>query len=290
MIIPDKNAAKLSRAELHSFLEEKYDQYNRSSFIETDPISIPHQFSKKEDIEISGFLSATIAWGQRVTIIRNANKLMRLMDNSPYDFVMNHTAKELKRLAPFVHRTFNGVDCVYFVKALRNIYLNHGGLEGSLSHGLSPNGERSRSSCDDIKNSISNFKKIFFELKHPTRTMKHISDPGRGSSAKRINMFLRWMVRKDRRGVDFGIWKPPCLTGRQVSNSPRGGESLLPASLCCPLDIHTGNVARKLGLLKRKQNDWQAVEELTNNLRSFDPLDPVKYDFALFGLGAFEGF
>lgn len=267
----NENATKLSREELYMFLEEKYDQYNRSSFIEADPISIPHQFSKKEDIEISGFLAATIAWGQRVTIIRNANKLMELMDNGPHDFVLNHSAKELKRLAPFVHRTFNGVDCVYFIQALKNIYLKHGGLEQVFSV------------TADVKHSISNFKKIFFELKHAARTMKHVSDPVAGSSAKRINMFLRWMVRKDRRGVDFGIWGPP-------SNSPRRGEGLRPEILCCPLDIHTGNVARKLGLLKRKQNDWLAVEELTNNLRSFDPIDPVKYDFALFGLGAFEGF
>ncbi|MBI2270371.1 MAG: DUF2400 domain-containing protein [Bacteroidetes bacterium] len=275
----------MSRAELHSFLEEKYDQYNRSSFIETDPISIPHQFSKKEDIEISGFLAATIAWGQRVTIIRNANKLMKLMDNSPRDFVLNHSAKELKRLAPFVHRTFNGVDCVYFIQALKNIYLKHGGLEQVFSV------------TADVKHSISNFKKIFFELKHPARTMKHVSDPVAGSSAKRINMFLRWMVRKDRRDVDFGMWPAYAKPSADKSYSPTllcrdkfRGEGFLPAMLCCPLDIHTGNVARKLGLLKRKQNDWLAVEELTNNLRSFDPIDPVKYDFALFGLGAFEGF
>lgn len=285
MIITAKNYTKLSREELHAFLEEKFDQYNRSSFIETDPISIPHQFSKKQDIEISGFLAATIAWGQRVTIINNANKLMKLMDNSPHNFVIYHSAQELKRLATFVHRTFNGEDCVYFIQALKNIYLNHGGLEGSLSPGLSPNGERGRSSGDEVRYAISNFKKIFFELKHPSRTMKHVSDPGMGSSAKRINMFLRWMVRKDRRGVDFGIW--PAYA---KASADKRGEGLRPEMLCCPLDIQTGNVARKLGLLKRKQNDWQAVEELTNNLRSFDPLDPVKYDFALFGLGAFEGF
>lgn len=254
-----------TKKNLYEFLEEKHDLYNRSSFIESDPISIPHQFSKKEDIEISALLTATIAWGQRPTIIRNAKQLMELMGNSPHEFILNFKNNDLKRFKKFKHRTFNGVDCVYFIKALQNIYKNHNGLEKIF------NFSNWREKGGEAKATITNFRNVFFELPHPDRTQKHISNPTEGSAAKRINMFLRWMVRKDKRGVDFGIWK-----------------NLRPSQLSCPLDVHSGNVARKLGLLTRKQSDWKAVEELTNKLKEFDANDPVKYDFALFGLGVFE--
>lgn len=251
-----------NRQEIYQLLEEKHDQFNRKQFIESDPISIPHLFTKKKDIEIAGFLSATIAWGERKTIINNAKKLVELMDLSPYDFVLHHSKKELKRFEDFKHRTFNCIDTAYFIEALKNIYQNHNGLEMVFAKHQ-----------HDMQTNISNFKKIFFEIDHPLRTTKHVSDPLKNSSAKRINMFLRWMVRQDNRGVDFGIWK-----------------NIAPKHLMMPLDVHTGNVGRKLGLLKRKQNDWKAVEELTSNLSKFDQTDPVKYDFSLFGLGVFEGF
>jgi uncharacterized protein (TIGR02757 family) len=247
------------------FLEEKTLLYNRSSFIHTDPVSIPHLFSRKEDIEISGFLSATIAWGQRPSILKNATKLIQLMEYSPHDFIRGFTEKDLHRFQHFVHRTFNGIDCIYFLRALRHIYLDYGGLEMVFTSGIK--------NTQDLKDAIIHCRTIFFELDHLKRTEKHFSNPGEGSAAKRINMFLRWMVRKDKNGVDFGIWK-----------------TISPSLLSCPLDVHSGRVARKLGLLKRKQNDWKAVTELTNNLRSFDPQDPVKYDLALFGLGVFEKF
>jgi|TARA_B110001450_G_scaffold209091_1_gene199938 uncharacterized protein (TIGR02757 family) len=256
MVIPKK--------ELKSFLDLKVEMYNRNSFIASDPIQVPHQFSKKEDIEIAGFLSATIAWGNRIMIIRNAKKMMEIMDNSPFDFIMNHSSKDLESITGFVHRTFNSNDLQYFIKSLQNIYQNHGGLESIL-----------KPSKGDInyQNSITEFKTIFFELQHEVRTEKHISNPLKNSAAKRIHMYLRWMVRKDTKGVDFGLWK---------THSP--------AFLSCPLDVHSGNVARKLGILTRKQNDWKAVHELDTKLRSFDVKDPVKYDFALFGLGVFEKF
>lgn len=250
----------MNRQELKAFLEEKYRLYNQRSFIEQDPVSIPHRFSWKEDIEIAAFLSATIAWGQRPVIIKNAALLMRLMDDSPADFVRNFTSADLPPFRKFVHRTFNGTDCVFFLRALQNIYLHRGGLEKCFSGA-------------DAKISIHMFRKIFFSGQHPARSRKHISDPEKGAAAKRLNMFLRWMVRKDGAGVDFGIWK-----------------SISPANLMCPLDVHTGNIARKLGLLRRKQDDWKAVELLTGELRTFDASDPVKYDLSLFGLGAFEGF
>jgi len=253
-----------SEQELRDFLEEKTDLYNRPSFITLDPVSIPHLFTKKEDIEIAGFLAATIAWGQRPTILRNARALMERMDMSPHNFLLDAKAKELKRFEDFVHRTFNGVDCVYFMKALRTMYVQHGGLESVFNTGFAMEG---------AVTAIVRFRNMFFETAHPARTRKHVSDPSAGSSAKRLHMFLRWMVRNDKRGVDFGIWK-----------------KISPAKLLCPLDVHSGNVARKLGLLQRSQNDAKAVEELTARLRSFDPADPVKYDFALFGLGVFEKF
>ncbi len=248
--------------EIYQLLEEKYNQFNRKLFIESDPISIPHLFSKKEDIEIAAFLSATIAWGQRVTIIKNAKQLVTLMDMEPYDFILNHTNKDIERFNNFKHRTFNSIDICYFIKSLQNIYTNHQGLETVFAL-----------NANDMRLNIGNFKQLFFEIEHPQRTTKHISDPLKNSSAKRINMFLRWMVRKDNRGVDFGLW-----------------DKINPANLMCPLDVHSGNVARKLGLLQRTQNDWKAVEELTINLRNFDKEDPIKYDFSLFGLGVFEKF
>lgn len=246
--------------ELFDFLEEKVDLYNHPNFIESDPIQIPHQFSLKQDVEISGFLAASIAWGNRKMIIRNAQKMMELMGGTPYDFVMNHTDNDLERLQNFVHRTFNSDDFVGFVKGLKNVYLQYDSLENIFNR------------HEDLQLSIHHFKNDFFDGTHLPRTEKHISDPLKGSAAKRINMFLRWMVRNDQR-VDFGIW-----------------ESISPAQLSCPLDIHSGNVARKLGLLIRKKNDAKALQELDLNLRKLDPNDPVKYDFALFGLGVFEGF
>lgn len=251
---------------IKDFLDEKLLLFNNRSFIETDPIQIPHSFSKKEDIEISAFLAATIAWGQRKTIIANSQKLMLLMDNAPHDFILNHSVKEIAPFKKFVHRTFNGTDCMFFIRSLQNIYLKHGGLEGAFAKGLKKNDA-------DVKNAIIGFRKIFLEPKHESRSDKHISNPDSKSSAKRLCMYLRWMVRNDKKGVDFGIWK-----------------KINASQLCLPLDLHTGNVSRKLGLLKRTQNDWQAVEEITSVLREFDKIDPVKYDFALFGLGAFEGF
>jgi uncharacterized protein (TIGR02757 family) len=250
--------------ELKDFLDEKVQQYHRASFIASDPIQIPHQYTKKEDIELAGFLTSIISWGNRTMIIRNATRLMELMEHSPYDFIINHSEKELESLSGFVHRTFNHIDAAYFITSLKNIYQHHGGLEKAL---------KIKENHTDYNNSILNFKQLFFELPHPTRTQKHISDPSKNSAAKRINMFLRWMVRSNSAGVDFGIWKEHS-----------------PAHLSCPLDVHSGNVARKLGILNRKQNDWKAVAELDNALRAFDKEDPVKYDFALFGLGVFEKF
>ncbi len=254
----------LTKTELKEFLDEKVIQYNSPMFIDSDPIQIPHQFSIKEDIEISAFLTATIAWGNRKSIIKNALTMMDLLGNSPYDFVLNHQPHHLDKIEHFVHRTFNVDDFKYFIIALQHIYKNHGGMENVFSKNATSNSTQA---------AIHEFKKIFFEIPHLERTKKHISDPLNGSAAKRINMFLRWMVRNDKTGVDFGIWK-----------------SLSPAQLSCPLDIHSGNVARKLGLLTRKQNDAKALAELDTNLRKMDKSDPVKYDFALFGLGVFEGF
>lgn len=251
-------------AELHEFLELKVAEYNRPVFLASDPIQIPHTFSLKQDIEISGFLTATIAWGNRKSIINNATLLMDLMDQAPYQFVMEHTDDDLRSLEAYVHRTFNGSDLQYFIPALKHLYTNHNGLEAVFSKHAQKN---------TLQPAITKFKESFFELPHEQRTKKHISDPGKGSAAKRINMFLRWMVRDASTGVDFGIWK-----------------SLSPSQLSCPLDVHSGNVARKLGLLTRKQNDAKAVAELDANLRLLDPNDPVKYDFALFGLGVFEKF
>lgn len=264
----------MTNTELKSFLDDKVLQYNTLDFIESDPVQIPHLFSQKEDIEIAGFLSATIAWGNRKMIITNSHKMMNLMGNSPYDFVMSHSDNDLERLESFVHRTFNGQDFASFTKGLEHIYKNHGGLESVFSKNFNGNfNDNGNGKTINLQNNIHQFKKIFFEIEHQNRTQKHISDPMNGSAAKRINMYLRWMCRQDNNGVDLGIWK-----------------SISPSLLSCPLDVHSGNVARKLGLLTRKQNDGRAVAELDFKLRELDPNDPVKYDFALFGLGVFEGF
>ena len=254
----------MTQSELKEFLDAKVIQYNNPKFIESDPIQIPHQFALKEDIEISAFLTATIAWGNRKMIIKNAQRMMDLLGNSPYDFIINHKEQHLDKFEGFVHRTFNEVDIKYFIQSLKYIYLNNNNLESVFYQFDKPN---------SLQYAIHQFKSIFFQLEHPKRSEKHISDPLKGSAAKRINMFLRWMVRNDNAGVDFGIWK-----------------TISPSQLSCPLDVHSGKVARKLGLLNRKQNDAKALQELDTNLRKLDATDPVKYDFALFGLGVFEKF
>lgn len=253
----------LGEKELKDFLDEKADLYERPEFIIDDPIQVAHRFSRKEDIEIMGLLTATIAWGQRPTIIKNALRMAVLMDHTPYDFVVNAEEKDLQHLAPFVHRTFNGTDLQSFVLLLQHIYAHHGGLEAVFTRGFQQD--------HSAATAIAYFRKLFFTIQHPKRTEKHVSNPLMGSSAKRLNMFLRWMVRPSDRGVDFGIW-----------------QGIKPAWLSVPLDVHTGNISRQLGLLQRKQNDQKAVQLLDGKLRVMDPEDPVKYDFALFGLGAYS--
>ncbi|MBM3187013.1 MAG: TIGR02757 family protein [Bacteroidetes bacterium] len=244
--------------ELQEFLIFKSDFYEHPDFIYSDPIQIPKKFSIKEDIEIAAFLIATIAWGNRQSIIKSGEKLMRIMGNSPYDFIMNYNpGKEYD----FVHRTFNSKDLAYFFSALKHCYQN-GGLEKQFL-----------SSDKNLKNRIIAFRTIFLSLNSEARTIKHVSNPEAGSAAKRLVMFLRWMVRSNAKGVDFGLWK-----------------SVSPSELYIPLDVHTGNIARKLGILQRNQNDWKTNEELRNVFLKLDPLDPARFDFALFGLGAFEKF
>ena len=255
---------KVPVSELKEFLDEKVLKYNQPFFIETDPIQVPKNFSGKENIEIAAFLTATIAWGNRLSIIKNATKLMILMENQPHDFVLNASSSDLKNLENFVHRTFNGADTVYFIRSLKNIYQSHKGLQAVFENGFNEN--------DGVKSALTGFYNTFFET-NGERSRKHISNVEKGASAKRLNMFLRWMVRQDKNKVDFGLW-----------------NGIPQSALMLPLDVHTGNVARKLGLFQRKSNDWKAVEEVTNALRNFDPTDPIKYDFALFGLGAFEKF
>jgi uncharacterized protein (TIGR02757 family) len=250
--------------ELKEFLDLKANHYQSQDFISADPIQIPHRFTKKEDVEIAGFLAATIAWGNRTSIIKNANKMMKLMDEAPFDFIVNHQTSDLDVFDGFVHRTFNATDLKYFVQAIKNLYVNKGGLEFCITQHVSKM---------PLQTALHHFKKDFFELPHELRTEKHLADPLKGSAAKRINMYLRWMVRPNTSGVDFGLWK-----------------SMHPRNLSCPLDVHSGTVARKLGILNRKQNDAKALLELDKQLRIMDSEDPVKYDFALFGLGAFEKF
>lgn len=250
---------RISRAtDLKTILDEAYDRFARPSFIADDPIQVPRSFTKREDAEVIGLLTATIAWGQRKTIIANAWRLTRLMDERPHEFIMNADATDLKHVGGFVHRTFNGTDLKHFAIGLRHLYQLHGGLEDAFLV-VGP---------WSASRGISAFKQRFFEITHARRTEKHVADPAKGSNAKRINMFLRWMVRPDDRGVDLGLWK-----------------RITPADLMVPLDVHTGRVGRALSLLQRKQDDWKAVEELTSALRTFDVADPVKYDIALFGLG-----
>ena len=258
-----KKFAGLSFRELKSFLDEKYDQFNVSAFIDDDPVSIPHRYTSKADIEIAAFLTATISWGNRKAILKSANRMIELMDDAPYDFVMNFSPRDAKALKGFVHRTFNAEDLADFIRALKSLYEEQASMEYFFAQSIATNGNTAPA--------ISAFKQRFFSAPHAARSEKHVSDPMSGSSAKRINMFLRWMVRKDNNAVDFGIWK-----------------NIAPAHLSIPLDVHSGNVARQLGMLTRKQNDARAVEELDSVLRKLDPADPVKYDYALFGLGAIE--
>jgi uncharacterized protein (TIGR02757 family) len=246
--------------ELRELLEQKANQFNSPAFIPDDPISVPHRFSRKEDIEIAALLSATISWGNRKSIVKSANRLLNLMDESPYEFVMEAQENELERLSSFVHRTFQGEDARFFVLGLRQIYRQSGGLEGLFTSGFANHGH--------AFGAIAEFRKAMLRTIHNQRTRKHLPDTDRGSAAKRLNMFLRWMVRQDNRGVDFGLW-----TG------------ISPGLLSLPLDVHTGRVTRQLGLLNRQQDDRRAVEELDHSLRQIDPIDPVRFDFALFGLG-----
>jgi uncharacterized protein (TIGR02757 family) len=247
-------------------LNQKFEQFNQPDFIPHDPISIPHQFSLKQDIEITGFVAATLAWGQRKTIINKCNELFKLMDNAPFDFIKNHQDTDLKRFLNFKHRTFNATDTLYFIEFFKYHFSQFDSLEDAFLIGQI-------SDTENIKSNLVNFQKYFFSLEDaPQRTQKHIASPARNSTCKRINMFLRWMVREDAKGVDFGIWK-----------------HIKPAQLICPCDVHVDRVARKLGLIQRPQTDWQTAIELTQNLKKLDANDPVKYDFALFGLGI-EGY
>lgn len=269
--------------DIKSFLDAKVAQYNRPEFIENDPIIIPHQFTLKQDIEIMGFWAATLAWGQRVTIIRKCRELIALMDDAPYDFIINHQEPDLKKLLSFKHRTFNDIDTLYFISFFRQHYEKFDSLEDAF---LPPGPLKGEQDAAPLPTSatpleggggsaeamLNHFRTYFFSLPDfPHRTKKHVSSPSQKSTCKRLNMFLRWMVRKDEAGVDFGIW-----------------NRISPSDLICPCDLHVDRVARKLKLITRKQTDWQTALELTEHLRQFDPLDPVKYDFALFGLGIEE--
>jgi uncharacterized protein (TIGR02757 family) len=251
--------------ELKDFLEEKVLLYNRPEFIQTDPVLIPRGFSRKENIEISGFLASAIAWGNRVSILKNAGFLMTLMDNNPFEFITQASTEEMKSVSSFVHRTMNGEDMFFIAQSLRNIYLHHGGMEKLFADSYFRHKE--------IRSVLFDFREVFFSIPYPERSSRHIANVEAGSAAKRLNLFLRWMVRSDGQGVDLGIWK-----------------KIPPSALMLPLDVHSGQIARKLGLLQRRQDDWKAVEEVTALLRQMDREDPVKYDFALFGLGIFEKF
>ncbi len=250
------------QARLRAFLEEQVDHYNRPAFIANDPISIPHRFKKRQDIEISGLVAATLAWGQRKTIINKCSEFLSYMDDAPYDFVRFHQEEDLKPFLNFKHRTFNATDALYFIAFFQEWYQQHDSLEDAFLTGIN-------SDSEDVGPGLIGFHGTFFGLPNfPARTKKHVATPARRSACKRLNMFLRWMVRQDDRGVDFGLW-----------------HRLRPAQLVCPCDVHVDRVARELGLITRKPTDWQTARELTRNLKQFDPNDPVKYDFALFGLG-----
>lgn len=249
-----------NRAALKAFLDEQVDRFNRPDFIEDDPICIPHLFSKKQDIEIAALFAAVLAWGQRATIIRKCKELLAAMDNAPYEFILHHRPNDLRSLEGFKHRTFNGTDTLYFVEALKHLYAQHLSLEEAF---------RVPATDPTVEAGLVRFHQMFFSVEnYPARTRKHIATPERKSSCKRLNMYLRWMVRSDDRGVDFGLWK-----------------NISMAQLVCPCDVHVDRIARRLKLIRRKQTDWHTALELTANLRKFDPADPVKYDFALFGLG-----
>jgi uncharacterized protein (TIGR02757 family) len=253
--------------DLRDFLDEKVDQFNDPSFIENDPICIPHSFRSKQDIEIAGFMASILAWGQRKTIINKCREFFELMDNSPYDFIKNHSEDDLKRFLDFKHRTFNATDALYFITYFKQHYSQFDSLEDAFL-------QAGKEAQWDAEKALTGHFDYFFALEdHPKRTYKHISSPSKKSACKRLNMFLRWMVRKDENGVDFGIW----------SRIPT-------SSLICPCDVHVDRVARKLGLIDRKQTDWLTAVELTQKLKRLDPQDPVKYDFALFGLGVEEKF
>ena len=252
----------MNQIELKEYLDFKAEEYNSPKFIDSDPIQLPHRFTKKEDIEIVSFLVSTIAWGNRTSIIKSGEKLLQIMENSPYDYIKNYTDNQAKHLK-FVHRTFNSIDLDFFFRSLQNIYKS-GDLESAFIKNNEVFGSQGR---------IINFRSLFLETEHELRSQKHISNPSKNSAAKRLNMFLRWMVRKDNKGVDFGIW-----------------SSISASELSLPLDVHTANIARKLGLITRKQNDGKALEEMMIQLREFDRNDPSKYDFALFGIGVFEKF
>ncbi len=253
--------------QLKKFLDKKVSEYNRPSFIESDPVCIPHLFSKKQDIEIAGLFAAVFAWGIRTTIINKSKELMHMMDNAPYDFCRNHEEQDLRHMLSFKHRTFNGTDLLYFLAFLKLHYQQHDSLETAFI----PSGNVK---LDSVENGLNHFYRNFFGLPDvPSRTKKHIAAPHRHSACKRLNMYLRWMVRNDKNGVDFGIWK-----------------KISPAALIIPVDLHVARVARQFNMLTRKQTDWQAALDLTAYLRSFDPRDPVKYDYALFALGILEKF
>ncbi len=252
---------------LRDFLNKKVEEYNTASFIPADPISIPHLFSKKEDIEIAGFFAAIFSWGNRTTIIRKSKELMQLMDHAPHDFCLNHTDQDLKKMMQFKHRTFNSTDLLYFISFFKMHYEQYSSLENAFSRWMQKN---------DIntEKALNGFYNYFFSLEDvPKRTMKHIASPAKKATCKRLNMFLRWMVRRDKCGIDFGIWK-----------------TISPAQLVVPLDVHVARVARRFELVGRNATDWQTAVELTDEMKRFDPRDPVKYDFALFALGVLEKF
>jgi uncharacterized protein (TIGR02757 family) len=255
----------INEHDLKVFLDEKASLYNSPNFINSDPIQVPHQFTDPADIEIAAFLTATLSWGRKATIIANARNLISRMKGGPHEFIINADEEDMDQFLPFVHRTFNGIDCIYFVKSLQRIYRDFGGLGKVFQEGYELHA--------DLALAIIRFRELFFQHADPGRTAKHLPNLLKNSAGKRIHMFLRWMVRRDRNGVDFGIW-----------------DQIPTNALYIPLDVHSGRVARKLGLFHRKQDDWKAVVELTAILRRFDPADPVRYDYALFGLGSFEKF
>ena len=258
---------KIDNEQLRDFLNRKVDEYNQPSFIASDPVCIPHLFTKKQDIEIAGLFAALFAWGNRTTIINKSRELMGLMDNEPYAFCLHHSDKELKKLLHFKHRTFNTTDLLYFMLFLKHHYTLSKSLETAFTDWMETENAT-------IEQALNGFHHYFFSLQDaPLRTRKHIASPQKNSTCKRLNMFLRWMVRRDKKGVDFGIWK-----------------NISPAQLICPIDVHVARVARRFNLLHRNALDWQAAVELTSYLLTLDSKDPVKYDFALFGLGAMEKF